>query len=137
MEKSAILVNLNRCAGCWTCSMACKVAHKLPEAEWRQYVRTLGDGSGIDEPAGKWPNLKMSWMPVFTSDCIMCSPRTPKGREPYCTYNCPTKAMTYGDRNNPESEVSIKMKELQEKGYRIFQLPPWERTQPEIYYAEK
>ena len=100
-------------------------------------MRTIGSGAGIDEPAGEWHNVRMSWIPVHTSDCILCSGRTKKGLEPFCTYNCPTRAMTYGDKENPISAVSVRMKELREKGYRIFQLPLWEQTRPEIYYAEK
>jgi len=137
MAKPTILINLNRCTGCWTCSMACKVAYKLPEDKWWQYVRTIGSRAGIDEPAGEWPNVRMSWMPVYTSDCILCGKRTKEGLEPFCTYNCPTKAMTYGDLDDPKSDVSMSMKKLREKSYRIFQLPVWEGTRPEIYYSEK
>ena len=137
MAQPAILINLQRCTGCWTCSMACKVAYNLPVEEWWQYVRTIGSGAGIDEPAGTWPNLSMSWMPVHTPDCTLCGERTEKGMQPYCTYNCPTKAMTYGDLDSPKSPISTRMAELREKGYRVFQLPAWERTRPEIWYAER
>lgn len=137
MIKPAILVNLNRCTGCWTCSTACKVAYQLKEDKWWHYVRTIGSGAGVDEPAGEWPNVHMSWMPVYTSECILCVKRTRDGLEPYCTYNCPAKALTYGDLNDPDSPVSVRMRELREKGYNIFQLPAWERTRSEIHYAER
>jgi Fe-S-cluster-containing dehydrogenase component len=137
MGRPAILVNLNRCTGCWTCSMACKVAHKLPENKWWLYVRTIGSGAGIDEPAGKWPDVRMSWMPIYTTMCILCSKRTEGEVEPFCTYNCPTKAMTYGDMDDPGSAISMRLKELQDKGYQTFQLPAWENTRPEIYYSKK
>jgi len=117
--------------------MACKVAYKLPDDKWWQYVRTIGSGAGIDEPAGKWPNVSMRWMPVYTSDCILCGKRAKNGLEPFCTYNCPTKALTYGDLEDSNSAVSVRIAELRGKGYRIFQLPVWERTRPEIRYAEK
>jgi Fe-S-cluster-containing dehydrogenase component len=137
MTGQAILVNLTRCTGCWTCSMSCKVAHDVEEGKWWSFVRTIGSGSTIDEPAGKWPDLHMSWMPVFTSECVMCGRRTPKGSEPYCCYNCPTGALTYGNLGDKESEISKHMEELRQKGYSIFQLPEWERTRAEIYYAGK
>jgi Fe-S-cluster-containing dehydrogenase component len=137
MAQPAILINLQRCTGCWTCSMACKVAYDLPEDEWWQFVRTLGSGAGIDEPAGTWPNLSMSWMPTYTPDCTLCGERTQQGQDPCCDYNCPTKALTYGDLDDPKSPVSKRMAELKEKGYRVFQLSPWERTRPEIWYAER
>jgi len=137
MVRPAILVDLNRCTGCWTCAMACKVAHKLPEKKWWLYVRTTGSGSGMDEPAGKWPNIHMEWMPVYSSTCVLCRPRTDKGEEPFCTYNCPTRALTFGDLDNPESSISVRLKEQQERKCRIFQLPVWENTRPEIYYSKK
>lgn len=137
MTQPGILIDLVRCTGCWTCSLACKMGNKLPEDEWWQFVRTLGSGSGIDEPAGVWPNLWMKWLPVHTSDCTLCGERTDQGYEPYCTYNCPTDAMTFGDLEDPQSPVSKRLAELKAMGYRIFELPARERTRPEIVYAEK
>jgi molybdopterin-containing oxidoreductase family iron-sulfur binding subunit len=137
MTQPTILINLERCTGCWTCSLACKVGNKLAEDEWWQHVRTLGSGTGIDEPAGTWPDLHMSWMPIHTQDCTLCGERTEQGLEPFCTYNCPTKAMTFGDLEDPQSSISKRMAELKEIDYRIFRLPAWERTRPEIVYAEK
>ena len=46
MARPSILVNLKRCTGCWTCSLACKVGNELNEDEWWQYVKTIGSGSG-------------------------------------------------------------------------------------------
>jgi len=137
MAKSAILVNLSRCTGCWTCSMACKVGNNLEVDEWWQHVRTIGSGSGIDEPGGTWPDLWMKWMPVFTEKCVLCKSRASDGLEPYCTYNCPTKALTFGDLEDPQSGISERLAELKGKGYRVFQLPAWEGSKEEIWYAEK
>ena len=137
MAQSAILVDLKRCTGCWTCSLACKMGNHLADDEWWQHVRTLGSGAGIDKPAGTWPNLWMKWIPIYTQDCVMCGERTDQGLEPYCTYNCPTEALTFGDLDNPQSPISKRMAELREKGYRFFQLAEWEHTRNEIFYAEK
>ena len=137
MTQPAILINLKRCTGCWTCSLACKVGNKLAEDEWWQHVRTIGSGAGIDEPGGIWPDVHMSWMPMHTTDCTLCGERTAGGQEPYCTYNCPTRAMTFGDLDDAQSPISVRINELREMGYRIYQLPSWEQTRPEIYYAEK
>jgi Fe-S-cluster-containing dehydrogenase component len=117
--------------------MACKVGYKLPEDKWWHFIRTLGNGINIDEAAGQWPNLHMSWMPIYTSNCILCANRAKKGQEPLCVLNCPTKALIYGDLEDPESMISVRMEEMKEKGYRVFQLPKWEQTRSEIYYSKK
>ena len=44
---NSILVNVNRCVGCWTCSMACKMQHQLDDDDFRIVVRTHGSGAGI------------------------------------------------------------------------------------------
>lgn len=137
MTQPTILINLQRCTGCWTCSLACKVGNQLGDDEWWQYVKTLGSGAGIDRPAGVWPNLSMSWIPVHTPDCTLCGERTEEGLEPYCVYSCTNDAMTYGDLDDPQSAVALKVEELRVRGFRIFKLPEWERTRPEIMYASK
>ncbi len=136
MTQPAILINLKRCTGCWTCSFACKVGNKVPDGKWLQYVRTIG-GGGMDEPAGTWPDLKMNWMPIHTAGCSLCHNRTKTGDEPFCSSSCPTRAMTFGNIDDPKSPISVRMKDLKEMGYRVYQIPSYERTRPEIYYAEK
>ena len=136
MTSNTILVNLKRCTGCWTCAMACKVGNDTPEGKWWLYVRTLGDGSGIDEPAGVWPDLQMSWMPIFTKNCMLCVGRTARGDDPFCVYNCPAKALTYGDLNDPQSDISQRLDDLKDKSFRTWHLPTFEGTLPEIIYAD-
>ena len=63
-----ILANVNRCVGCWTCSLSCKQAYGLADDEYRVFIRTIGGGQ-IDTPGGKWPNLYMKWMPIYTKKC--------------------------------------------------------------------
>ena len=135
--KPTILVNLKRCSGCWTCSMACKVAHGLQAEEFWQFVRTIGSASGIDEPGGVYPNNHMSWMPVYTDKCMLCAEREAIGTQPYCVYNCPTKALTYGALDDQDREVTLRLEQLRQSGYKVFQLPPWERSRPEIIYVEQ
>ena len=117
--------------------MACKIGNKLPDDVWWQTVRTLGSGEGIDRPGGKWPNLHMSWLPVYNEDCIMCKGRTAKGEEPFCTDCCPTQAMIYGDIDDPQSELSQMIEKLRDRDFRLFRLPSWESSRDNIVYASK
>lgn len=137
MKQPTILINLKRCTGCWTCSLACKQGNHLADDEFWQHVRTLGSGQGIDRPAGVWPDLHMSWMPVYTTKCTLCGERTSQGEDPYCVYNCPNQAMTYGDLGDSQSAVSQKLEELRERGFRIFGLPEWEGGRSQIVYADQ
>jgi Fe-S-cluster-containing dehydrogenase component len=117
--------------------MACKIGNGLGDDEWRQTVRTLGSGKGIDRPAGIWPDLHMGWMPVYSNDCVLCPERIKGGELPYCIYNCPTEALVFGDADNPDSDISAEIKSLTEKGYKLFSLPAWEDTKKCVLYASK
>jgi Fe-S-cluster-containing dehydrogenase component len=136
MAKNILLVNLERCTGCWTCSMACKVAHDIPGDCYWQFVRTIG-GGGIDVPKGTYPNIYMSWMPIWSQECIKCTDRTTEGNQPYCVYSCNTKALTYGDADDPESSVSRRMEELKDRGFHFFEIPVWEKTREHVLYANR
>ena len=133
----AILVNLKRCTGCWTCSMACKIAHDLEGDEWWQVVRTIGNGAGLDEPGGTYPDNFMEWLPFYTQQCVFCPDRVHDGLLPHCVFNCPGKALTFGDPNDPQSDFSQRRATLEERGFTIYQLPAWEKSHPHIYYATK
>ena len=132
----SMLVNLKRCTGCWACSMGCKTGNDTPDGEWWQIVRTIGSGAGIDDPAGVWPDLKMSWMPIWTQKCIKCAPRVAQGELPYCENSCPTYAITSGDLSDPESAISKEKAKLEAKGYRVYELPSWEGTKAGVLYAD-
>lgn len=131
-----ILVNINRCTGCWTCSMACKTANKLEVDEFRQYVRTIGGGER-DEPGGEWPNLYMKWMPIWKLSCTSCRGDWSTDGKPFCTYNCPTGALTYGDLEDETSEIAQYAGALKENSFRFYEIPEWEETRSGIVYAEK
>ena len=131
-KDTRILVNLHRCTGYWTCSMACKVVNELPDEDFWVTVRTLGSGEGIDRPAGTWPDLHMSWMPVWSKDCVRCGKRLAEGhKEPFCVKCCPNGALTYGE------DVDAEVQSLREKGFRISELPAWENSRAGIIYASK
>lgn len=131
MNKGTILVNLQRCTGCWTCSLACKVANGLDDDVFWQTVRTEGSGEGIDRPAGQWPDLHMSWIPIWSKDCTKCPERIAAGEEPYCVHACPNGALSVGDAAAQAAE------ELRDRGFRIFELPAWENSKDGIVYASK
>ena len=131
MNEKTILVDLQRCTGCWTCSLACKVGNRLADDEFWLTVRTQGSGEGIDRPAGTWPNLHMSWIPIWSQSCVKCPSRIKRGDEPYCVHACPNGALTIGEA------AAAKKEELRDKGFRFFELPAWEKSKEDVLYAEK
>ena len=130
-NEKTILVDLQRCIGCWTCSLACKVGNNLPDDEFFLTVRTLGSGEGIDRPAGVWPDLHMSWQPIWTTKCVKCAGRLSAGKPPYCVDSCPCGALFIGDA------AEAKAAELKGRGFRFFTMPAWENTKSDVVYAEK
>lgn len=54
--------------------------------------------------------------PVYKSadKCNFCrDTNLAKGKQPACVEACPTKALTFGDANDPQSAISLKLKETQ------------------------
>lgn len=131
MKDDTIFIDLQRCTGCWTCSLACKVGNKLDDETFWLTVRTLGSGEGIDRPAGEWPNLHMSWIPLWSQSCIKCPSRLANGDKPYCVNCCPNGALSIGKDAEEKKEAA------RAKGFRIFTLPAWENSKDEIVYATR
>ena len=129
------LVDLQRCIGCWTCSMACKVGNDLPDDEYRVIVRTNGSGAGIDRPQGVYPSLRMNWMPIFQKDCTQCAPNLAQGFPQYCVMDCPTKALAYGDEADPTSDYCVEVQRCLDKHYHLFELPAREGPRANVTYA--
>ncbi len=89
MERGAIMtqqqlgmvIDTVRCIGCHGCTIVCKVENNVPNnIRWN---RILTDGGeSIDTPAGTYPNLKMSYIPINCQHC----------ESPACTKACPVGA---------------------------------------------
>lgn len=79
--RYGLVIDLDRCTGCQTCTIACKMEHGLYGISGIR-VETVG-GSHRDTPAGEYPNLSMSYLPL---PCMHCS-------DPPCAASCPTDAI--------------------------------------------
>jgi tetrathionate reductase subunit B len=64
--------------------------------------------------------------------CDFCQQRLKRGEEPACVATCPTGVRTFGDLNDPQSEISRMVRE--EKLVRIN--APHVDTRPNIYYRK-
>jgi len=85
-KRRGLVVNLERCTGCFTCEVACKQEHNLPEGERWIRVETLGPYEVNGE-------LAMDFVPLATDECDLCKNRVAAGGEPFCVETCPTQAL--------------------------------------------
>ncbi len=66
-KRYGLVIDLERCIGCHTCSIACKVENDIEEGSGIR-VDTVG-GPHRDTPEGKFPNLSMYYLPVLCQHC--------------------------------------------------------------------
>ena len=75
-------INVHRCVGCRTCTVACKMEFRLPGGVQRMRVLNDAGETTYDVPVGTYPDLAFHWRPV---PCQHCD-------EPPCTQVCPVGA---------------------------------------------
>jgi molybdopterin-containing oxidoreductase family iron-sulfur binding subunit len=80
-ERYGLVIDLERCTGCHTCTIACKVEHGMEVGSGIR-VDTIG-GMHPDTPAGEYPELRMYYLPVA---CMHCD-------QPPCRDACPPEAI--------------------------------------------
>ena len=83
MEKQyGILVDLERCVGCYACEVACEQENSpAPGTPWIR-VHTIG-------PKMVNGKLRMEYIPLISEGCIFPT----RGLQPSCVANCPTQAL--------------------------------------------
>ena len=75
MSRWAMVIDLRRCIGCHSCTIACQVGNKLPVGMFWNLVTTVG-------PTGRYPTLGYYHIP---RPCFHCD-------DPPCVGCCPTGA---------------------------------------------
>lgn len=66
----------------------------------------------------------------YVDKCDFCAHRIAEDRLPACVETCPTLCRTFGDLNDPNSDVSVAIREA----CRVDVLRPEEGTGPNLYY---
>ena len=112
-------VDYEKCIGCRMCMAACPYNARV--FNWSDPKR---------EPDFNYGDADV---PVRTKGvaekCTLCKERTDRGDEPMCVACCPTSARIFGDLDDPESEISVVLRErnatvlLEEQG-----------TRPQVHY---
>lgn len=175
--RYAMVVDVRRCLGCHSCSVACKSENAVPLGVWRNWLKIVEKGS--------YPNVIRSILPLQCNNCATpicvrncptqatyqredgivmvdphrciackyciascpydvryfnplkkivqkcqwCHHRVDAGLDPACVNTCPSGALTFGDINDPQSEVSRLL-----KTNAVQVLKPEKDTQPQVYY---
>ncbi|MCI8424524.1 MAG: 4Fe-4S dicluster domain-containing protein [Adlercreutzia sp.] len=85
MTRLSIAINLDRCVGCHTCSLACKMQNNVPEGLlWNRVLTENCDV--VDGAEGTYPTLSRTYLPLACQHCQNAA----------CQRVCPTGA-TYKD----------------------------------------
>ncbi len=71
-----VQVNHHKCSGCKACIAACPYG-----------ARSVHANGYVDK-------------------CTFCMHRVQRGQQPACVEQCPTRSLTFGDLNDPDSEIS-------------------------------
>ena len=90
MARYCIVVDLDKCTGCQTCEVACKIENNIALGEkWNKVIER--------GPFGEFPHIEKYWLPVMCQQCTNAP----------CVNVCPTGA-SYRD---PETNVVLIDKE--------------------------
>ena len=118
-----VTVDANKCIGCRYCQIACPY-------DVRQFVATntkeYFPGKGLTPyEKAMYPAHQVGTV----EKCNFCADRLAQGEDPACVHTCPVGAMTFGDLDNPYSDVA------QLIATRNPQPPkPEAGTQPKVFY---
>lgn len=93
MAKIAMIIDLDRCVGCFACQNACKLVNNLPEGV--VWLRVTPKEHKPDEVDGKLVMDRFP-VPVALEKCLSCPDRT-NGNQPLCATVCMGKALWVGD----------------------------------------
>ena len=83
-KQYGIMVDLERCVGCYACEVACKQENSAARGTPWIRVHTLGP----EVITGKF---RMEYVPLITDRCTFCRSRD---MQPSCVAHCPTQALS-------------------------------------------
>lgn len=120
-KDNLVLIDQDKCIGCGTCVIACPYDVRFMPEDARGYY---GETKVAYEEVsyGKWQKGAVQ-------KCTLCVHRIDKGLEPACVETCPTKALVFGDLNDPASHIA---KLVRERAH--FRPSAELGTDPNVYY---
>lgn len=137
----------NRCVGTRYCANNCP--YKVRRFNWYDYSENKTFDFNMNDDLGKMvlnPDVVVRTRGIMEK-CSLCVQRIQEGKlkaklagvplkegdiHTACSQSCPTKAISFGDKNNPESEV-VKLRK-QERSYLLLEEVG---IQPNVFYLTK
>jgi molybdopterin-containing oxidoreductase family iron-sulfur binding subunit len=120
MANGIVNVNYERCIGCRYCMVACPYDNRV--FNWRKPVQEPpADVAVVGETPARPKGV--------VEKCTFCVQRVTDGLLPRCVVTCPTGARTFGDLDDPNSEVSVLLRNR--PSYVVF---PERGTRPSLHY---
>jgi molybdopterin-containing oxidoreductase family iron-sulfur binding subunit len=116
-QDGIVAMDWHRCIGCRYCVAACPYGSR--SFNWRDPRPFIKDIQ---------PDFPTRMRGVVEK-CTFCEERLARGQLPACVEACKEKALTFGDLEDPDSEVRA----LLRQGFAIRRRPSL-GTQPEVYY---
>jgi len=116
-EDGIVMMDMHRCIGCRYCVAACPYGSR--SFNWRDPRPFIKDTNE------KYPTR----MRGVVEKCNFCAERLAEGLLPACVEACKHGALTFGDLDDPESEV----RKILQSHYAIRRKPSL-GTQPQVYY---
>ena len=101
------------CIGCTACMDACREVNKVPEGVSRLTIIR-------SEPQGEFPDVKYRFFTKTADKCDFCrKTNLQAGKLPACVEACPTKALTFGNLDDPNSEISQLLRQKPTYRYKL------------------
>ena len=113
-EMGRVEIDYEKCIGCRMCMAACPYNARV--FNWNEPARSTGFDYGDASVLARSKGVM--------EKCTLCKERTDRGDVPMCVLCCPADARIFGDLDDPESDVSVALREkegftlLEEKGTR-------------------
>jgi Fe-S-cluster-containing dehydrogenase component len=117
--EGVVLIDYTKCQGHGACIGACPYSV--------MDIQSGGTYFAEPTPFEKVRTGHKSRPPGKPSMCTLCSHRIQNGREPACVEGCPSKAMIFGDLDDPQSPIGKRLGESAS-------LLPHEKTNPRVSY---